>query len=924
MPGQPLSIRALSKPIAFQPLQVTTIISGIYLLLLTIVLYVHIKVPAAPQDEAPFVGLNQTQAWRDLQELSRDFRPFNSHRNDEIREWLVDRTTAIVLSNNRTVSDQHKSSDVVIWEDLKSNVTFVDSWRNRPWTCYIESENVMVYVRGVEDEPDAWWERPFQPKQGLLINAHYDSVSTGYGATDDGCGVVTILQLISYYSIHTPRKGIIFLLNNGEEDGLYGAHAFAQHPWSSFAGSFLNLEGAGAGGRATLFRSTDADITSFYASSPHPFGTVLSADGFKRGLVRSGTDYSVFTDDLDLRGLDVAFMEPRSRYHTNQDGAKDTSRDSLWHMLSAALSTTRAMDQHQGNWDPLSTSKSDAGVWFDLLGTGFAVFTLRTFSILSIISLIVGPLLLGLLVVFLIYLNKWYPFLPRDTEHGKVSRWRGVTRTPVALVASILVLLALDYLVEVQNPYIVYRSPYLVWSTFTSAFLLVTWAVLRLADHIRPTVFTRWYAILWIYIISWAALIGATHSAMASAFGSGYFVLIYHISALAALIVGTLEFFALPQRQDKASDEADQDTTNEVNERTSLLRDGQTFTGVVRQPEDTQHTTDALKRGSSDSWLGLPTWTWMLQFLLLGPINIILVGQIGLFLMSALHQTPADGNDISFIYQSFVGCSILLLVPTLPFLHKLRPVIPFLLLIVLTASIVWSTLAFPFDREARLKYYFLQEVDLKTGVNKVSLSAISPFLESIAAEMPSAAGQELVCRPPGEGLRNGLSTCTWHGLHPKVIVGAHEQELSSWLHWNVELLNETSARFIVQGNQTKNCRITFDTPVHGISILDGAQDPRHAVVAELGSTQLRLFGRDWDKRFEVTVSWDDTHSSANRTGRVGCMWAEYAHVPAVKELQTFAPTWSALTKNDDGLVEGWYDWSIQLSSRATAEESTAN
>lgn len=88
------------------------------------------------------------------------------------------------------------------------------------------------------------------------------------GATDDGMGVVTIIQLVDYFSKHTPKRSIVFNINNGEEDWLNGAHvyvarlfclpaptgsshfssSFLEHPLSRNIGTFLNLEGAGSGG----------------------------------------------------------------------------------------------------------------------------------------------------------------------------------------------------------------------------------------------------------------------------------------------------------------------------------------------------------------------------------------------------------------------------------------------------------------------------------------------------------------------------------------------------------------------------------------------------------------------------------------------------------------------------------------------------
>jgi hypothetical protein len=128
------------------------------------------------------------------------------------------------------------------------------------------------------------------------------------------------------------------------------------------------LEGAGAGGRATLFRSTDAEVTEFYKSVKHPFGSVMSADGFKKGAVKSETDYKVFYETLGIRGLDVAFWWPRSRYHTAEDDVPHTSKESLWHMLGTSISSLESMMEYAGDeFDDGhgGAGKGTDGVWFD-------------------------------------------------------------------------------------------------------------------------------------------------------------------------------------------------------------------------------------------------------------------------------------------------------------------------------------------------------------------------------------------------------------------------------------------------------------------------------------------------------------------------------------------------------------------------------
>jgi Zn-dependent M28 family amino/carboxypeptidase len=63
----------------------------------------------------------------------------------------------------------------------------------------------------------------WKPSVQLFNDLNY-SVSTGFGATDDGMGVTTVLQLIRFFTTpgNEPKRGIVAMLNNGEEDFLNG------------------------------------------------------------------------------------------------------------------------------------------------------------------------------------------------------------------------------------------------------------------------------------------------------------------------------------------------------------------------------------------------------------------------------------------------------------------------------------------------------------------------------------------------------------------------------------------------------------------------------------------------------------------------------------------------------------------------------
>jgi hypothetical protein len=461
------------NPLSFTSLPVIFFTSAVYIALFAALLTVHLRVPDYPSTTP--TGTNLTQAWSDLEHITRRFHPYNSHANDHVRAHLLSRVESIVNSRNLA------PGKVDIIDDNLSNVTFASA----ATTVYFEGTNLIVAIRGSEDD------QPFHPagdrrpdNAGVLVNAHYDSVSSGYGATDDGVGVVTLLQLLSYFTEpqNWPKRTVILLLNNGEEDFLNGARAFMRHPISQIPHTFVNLEGAGAGGRATLFRSTDTEVTRYYRAATHPFGTVVSADGFKKKLIRSETDYKVFYEELGLRGLDIAFMAPRARYHTVEDSTRETSMNSVWHMLSAALASTAGLasdtsdkfSSHQDDRRPSDgeekTGHGTEAVWFDIFGKIFVVFEMHTMFALCVTLLVVAPLLLIGLTVGLskadknyLFARKAYMFSSDDDHPIHLYGWRGFFRFPILFIIATAVLVALAYLVVRVNPLIIYSSPYSVW-----------------------------------------------------------------------------------------------------------------------------------------------------------------------------------------------------------------------------------------------------------------------------------------------------------------------------------------------------------------------------------------------------------------------------------------------------------------------------
>lgn len=642
-------------------------------------------------------------------------------------------------------------------------------------------------------------------------------------------------------------------------------------------------------------------------------------------------------------------------------------------MLSSALATVQELtssgDAFEGAPDKsgrLNLGTGSSSFFFDLLGLVFAVGRLNTLFAISVTLLVAGPVLLILLEVCLRRADKWYVFAGRrylhssdDDESVRIHGRRGFFRFPIAFIVSTAIVVALAYLLTKVNPYILYSSSWAVWAMMLSIWFTVTWFLSNLAANTRPTALHRMFVLFWMYAISWALLVFATVGEKNLHLGSGYFLVIYQAAVLVALLIAYLELFALPkmnkyvahvlgaQHNDAASTRPgsrssrrlldatpDGHEENEPTERTSLLdrspsrASHHTFTRFSRRradrdevPEDTEDPFLNQAYMDEQAWSSkLPQWTWILQFLVLAPINVIIVGQIALMLTSAIKQTAADGNSVLGSYFIIAGLTVLILLPLAPFLHRFSYHIPTFLFLVFIGCIIYNLLAFPFSRESRMKYYFVQQMDLTTGVNNVSINGLDGYIQTIIAEMPSAAGQPLPCKDSSN--RKGLTECIYHGLAPNVVPKGYpglphhrnstvKNAYKSWLDLNVTR-HGNSAEFSLRGLNTKQCRISFENAVSHVVVEDGATDPRMRTVPEDGSKLVHLFSRTWDKTFKLNVTWAEG-SAKGQKGAATCAWEDVnlpGTIPAFDELKRFEPFWSAATKTSNGLLEGFKEFQV--------------
>ena len=187
----------------------------------------------------------------------------------------------------------------------------------------------------------------------MLVMAHYDSVPTSPGASDDGYGTAALLEALrALMSQGGPRRDTIFLWTDGEERGLLGAHYFAdQHLWAKEVEFVINVEARGNAGPAIVFETgprSDGFLTGLVRSYPRLSAWSLAAAAYRR--MPNDTDFSVFREK-GIRGINIANIRGLTQYHSMLDSTANADLRTLQHhgdTLMAAMSLALGSEKPWG------------------------------------------------------------------------------------------------------------------------------------------------------------------------------------------------------------------------------------------------------------------------------------------------------------------------------------------------------------------------------------------------------------------------------------------------------------------------------------------------------------------------------------------------------------------------------------------------
>jgi hypothetical protein len=294
--------------------------------------------PRAVAENAPPEEFSSARAMRHVRAVAQRPHPTGSDEIERVRRYIVGELAALgvraEIQEAAVVPTQARAG----WPAPAARV-----------------RNIVARVAGTSNS------------RALMLAAHYDSVPTGPGASDDGAGVATLIETLRALKTGPPLKNdLILVFSDAEELGLVGARAFADaHPWMKDVGVVLNFEARGAGGPSLMFETSDGNgaLVEALADAPHPIANSLMYAVYKR--LPNDTDMTVYKR-AGAAGLNFAYADRITSYHTMLDTADVLDERSLQHHGSYAVSLARRFGQTD-----LSNLRSRDAVYFNALGPLF-------------------------------------------------------------------------------------------------------------------------------------------------------------------------------------------------------------------------------------------------------------------------------------------------------------------------------------------------------------------------------------------------------------------------------------------------------------------------------------------------------------------------------------------------------------------------
>ena len=274
----------------------TALAAFVFLAALAAVSVSLVEPPRAVPETAPPAEFSSARALRHVRAVAEKPHPTGSDEIERVRRYIIVELGALGISAEVQTAEVVPAQGAEGWPVPAARV-----------------QNIVARVPGTSNS------------RALMLAAHYDSVPTGPGASDDAAGVAALLETLRALKSGPPLKNdLVVIFSDAEELGLVGAHAFAdEHPWMKDVGLVLNFEARGAGGPSMMFETSDGNgalIRELASAAPHTVANSLMYAVYKR--LPNDTDMTVYKR-AGAAGLNFAYAARITSYHTALDSADE-------------------------------------------------------------------------------------------------------------------------------------------------------------------------------------------------------------------------------------------------------------------------------------------------------------------------------------------------------------------------------------------------------------------------------------------------------------------------------------------------------------------------------------------------------------------------------------------------------------------------
>ena len=179
----------------------------------------------------------------------------------------------------------------------------------------------------------------------VVLGAHYDFISAGCGVVDNWSGIVTLAHLFRTIGKVTPRKNIVFVAFDREEEGLFGSRQMARDIRKEDVSDYcamINIDSFGLAGPFALSNSSSPSLVQL----SEQMAEAMKLPFYKVVLDNADADSSSFV----AKGIPAVTLSGLSKdwesiLHSKNDQAEKIQPVSVYLGYRLALALWDRIDQ---------------------------------------------------------------------------------------------------------------------------------------------------------------------------------------------------------------------------------------------------------------------------------------------------------------------------------------------------------------------------------------------------------------------------------------------------------------------------------------------------------------------------------------------------------------------------------------------------